>query len=202
MRCINCNYDNLEGMRYCVSCGQELITVEEKSKRAEESKKGLVVLYIIIGVLVVVLLVVLGFVIFGGGPVAGDVPDKPGNIEEKTSVHADTVGAWKCSTQAASDKYTILIQLNEDGTFIFGPATGYETNYIGGTFTSNSYGATDSSKQYNLYSLNLRQTVIVENGVQQEGYSEVNYSVGINTKDKNDALFSNGQSGTTYYCKK
>ncbi len=201
MRCINCGYDNLEGMRYCVSCGSELMTAEEKTKRAEESKKGLVLLYVIIGVLVVVLLIVLGFVIFGGGPIAGETPDKPGPIDEKTSVASDTVGQWKCTTSDTSKKYNLLIQLNEDGTFIFGPIPGYETNYVGGRFTSNSYNAQDSSGRYNLFSLNMKQTEIVENGNKTEGINEVNYSVGI-TKDKAEALFTNGSNGTTYYCAK
>ena len=201
MRCIKCGYDNLEGMRYCVSCGNELMTLEEKSKRAEESKKGLVVLYIIIGVLLVLLLVVLGFVIFGGGPTAGPNPGKPGPVDEKTAVASDTVGQWKCSTDATTTKYNLMIQLNEDGTFIFGPIPGYDTNYVGGRFTSNSYNAQDATGQYNLFSLNMKQQVIVESGNKTEGSSEVNYSVAID-KDKTKAMFTNGSSGTTYYCSK
>jgi hypothetical protein len=47
----------------------------------------------------------------------------------------------------------------------------------------------------------MKQTEIVENGNKTEGINEVNYSVGI-TKDKAEALFTNGSNGTTYYCAK
>ena len=40
MKCIKCNYDNLDGMKYCVNCGFELMTKEENAKRHNEGEAG------------------------------------------------------------------------------------------------------------------------------------------------------------------
>ena len=40
MKCMKCNYDNLDGMKYCVSCGCELLTPEQKAQKAAANKKS------------------------------------------------------------------------------------------------------------------------------------------------------------------
>ena len=40
MRCIKCGYQNMEGLRYCANCGQELMTLEEYTTKSDEEKSA------------------------------------------------------------------------------------------------------------------------------------------------------------------
>ena len=38
MRCIKCGYENIEGLKYCSSCGEELLTQEQMVRRNKQNK--------------------------------------------------------------------------------------------------------------------------------------------------------------------
>ncbi len=200
MRCIKCNYDNLDGMKYCVSCGSELLTPEQKAKKAEANKKSVVKLYVVIGILVVLLIGLIVFLLVGNGGSNGSAGGNNGG-DGTVSVHPDTVGIWNCNSDPKASSFTLTIELNNDGTYLFGPYGNTDSNNISGTFSSNSFGATDETGKYDLYSLTLTQKQIKENGTITEGEATVSYSIGISS-DKNSAIFTNGATSTSYYCKK
>ena len=202
MRCSKCGYDNLDGMKYCVSCAAELLTPEQRTEKVEENKKSVIILYIIIGLLVVLLIGLIVYLLMGGGsavPIGGGKEEEP--PKEVTHVEPATVGTWGCSSEANGGAMTLIIELKEDGTFRFGPVSGFENNHIEGTFNSNLIGEAEDGEEYDAYGLTMKQTKIIDNGNITEGEANVTYSVGIN-KEGDTAIFSSGNGNTSYYCTK
>ena len=202
MRCNKCNYDNLDGMKYCVSCGAELLTPQQKEEKVKEGNRSVIILYIIIGLLVVILIGLIVFLLLGGGSTVGTKKDdKGGEVAEVTHVEPATVGTWACSSSQSGGELTIVIELKEDGSFRFGPITGFENNHIEGTFNSNLLGTAEEGEEYDAYELTMKQTKIVSSGEITEGEASVTYSVGV-TKDGGTAIFSQGEDKASYYCSK
>jgi hypothetical protein len=201
MRCNKCNYDNLDGMKYCVSCGAELLTPQQKEERVKEGNRTVIILYVIIGLLVVILIGLIIFLLLGGGSTVGVKKDDAGKVQEVTHVESATIGTWACSSDQSGGELTIVIELKEDGSFRFGPINGFENNHIEGTFNSNLLGTAEAGEQYDAYELTMKQTKIITNGEVAEGEANVTYSVGV-TKDGKNSIFSQGKDKTSFYCSK
>ena len=199
MRCNKCNYDNLDGMKYCVSCGAELLTPQQKEEKIKENNKSVIILYIIIGLLVVVLIGLIIFLLLGGGSTVGPKKEKEEEVQEASHVDPDTVGTWACSSDQSGGKLTIVIELKDDGTFRFGPVTGFEENHIEGTFNTSLIGTAENGEKYDAYGVTMKQTMIVSSGEITEGEATVTYSMGV-SKDGDSAIFSQGEDKTSYYC--
>ncbi len=193
MRCIKCNYDNLDGLKYCVSCGSPLITEEDKEKMEAASAKKMKTLYIIVGILVILLVVLVVLLVMGVGFGKGSTPVATGDIDTAT------LGTWVCNSNPNSTDYTIVIELNEDGSFRFGAYGALETNHISGTYTSKGNGQTNNG--YTQYNVVLNQTRIVSGSKVQEGQATSNYLAGI-SQDGKQSTFYNENTQLSYYCKK
>jgi hypothetical protein len=205
MRCIKCGYDNLEGMKYCVHCGSELMTLEEKNKRKEEGEKGVRKLFfVIIGLLVVLIIVLACYFIIP--MLTGNNTNKEGDDTPKLSeeVHKDTVGEWKCSNDANSNTLDMTFVLSADGKFKIGTVNGLDDNRFEGTFISSSFDKKDDEGKYNLYQVVFTQKVSVEAGVKTEleDPQTTTYSLGIGINDQNEGIFVNGSTQNTFYCKR
>ena len=205
MKCIKCGYDNLDGLQYCSHCNAELITREEKAKRlAEGEQSNNKLLKIIIGLVVVLALVVVAIFVV---PMLMNKVQEMGSDNDtpaiSDSVDQDTPGEWHCTNDPNDqDTYTVTILLQTDGTFKIGPYDNLEENRFEGTYISKSYDATDESGQYNLYQVVMTKDVTVENGeTTEDEETKVNtYSLGIDAGDSNRGIFTDGESGSTYYC--
>ena len=200
MRCINCNYDNLDGLQYCVSCGSPLITLEDKQKQELAGQNKLNKLYLLIGLLVFVLVVMVVLLLLGVG--FGKEEEAP--VEETVQVEAATVGVWHCNPNAAAKDYTLTFELNEDGTYKFGAYKYLNTSRVEGKFSSNSFGKKDeATSTYNLYNMSVPQLKVINNGKTTESPDEKasNYTLGI-TDDGEKAMINNAATEVTYYCVK
>jgi len=199
MRCINCGYDNLEGMKYCVKCGKELMTLDEKGKRkeaGENSNKSLI--KVIIGLAVVAVIIVILIIIV---PMFGSKKEEEADNDVPVindAVDQDTVGTWKCSFDDDDDTYTTVIKFQSDGVFQIGPIDGLEENRFEGTFTSNNLGATDSEGIVNYYQVFLEQEKEIENGEETESVVQKVLTMGIFINDESRASIAD--SDIVYHC--
>ena len=203
MRCIKCNYDNLEGMKYCVSCGAELITRDEKLKRQAEGEKSISKLYKIIKILLVVLAIVaVIFVVVKVFTGKEDIQESDNDTPTvSVKVNQDTVGVWKCDTQKFSEDNAISIVLQSDGVFKFGPIGGLKDNRIEGSFSSDTFEAKDETGQYDLYQVVMNTNLEVENGVEKQVEKMVVFTLAIDSQTATRGIFSPGEEGqSTYYC--
>jgi len=203
MRCIKCNYDNLDGMKYCVSCGAELITRDEKMRRTAEGEKSLASLRKVIVILLIVLVIVFAtFVIvklfFSGTKVEEGDNDTPTVYSE---VNQDTVGVWSCDTEKFTDDNTISLILQSDGVFKYGPINGLKRDRIEGTFNSKELSAKDETGQYDLYSLEMNSKLEVEDGAEKEIDQMLVFTLAIDSQTGSRGIFSSGNAGmSSFYC--
>jgi hypothetical protein len=199
MRCINCGYDNLEGMRYCVKCGNELMTLDEKGKRKEESEKeNKTLIKVIIGLVVVAVLIVILLIVL---PRFGTKQEEEADNDIPVindSVDQDTVGVWNCSFDDKDDTYTTIIKLQSDGVFQIGPIDGLDENRFEGTFTSNNMEAQDENGIVNYYQVFLRQNKVIENGAEEEVEEQKVLTMGIFINDESKASIADSE--VVYHC--
>ncbi len=204
MKCIKCNYDNLDGMKYCVNCGFELMTKEENAKRHNEGEAGVKSLMKVIIGLIVVLAIVVGLVFLipmllnKNNEEAAD-NDTPGISEDVDQI---TAGVWKCSNDEDDDVPTTEFVLVSDGTFKIGPANGLDDNRFEGTYETKFFDAVDDTGNYNLYQVIFTQEKVVENGEELEEEAVTTYSLGIGIEDTNMGMFVNSVTNNTFYCKR
>ena len=203
MKCIKCGYDNLEGMKYCVSCGAELITRDEKNRRISDGNRGLEslkkIIGILIGVAVVVAIAYFGASFLFNRPMVEEDSD---NLTPtlSTKVAPETIGVWKCDPEGFTDDNTIVFKLQSDGVFEIGPIGTLDTTRWEGTWDSISLGTKDSTGQYDFYQVNLNETLVVENDVEQEIDNKVTYSLAIDSQLGTRGIFVNGANNNSYYC--
>ena len=199
MRCIKCNYDNLDGLQYCVNCGSPLMTMEEKQNQEMQKQNKLKILYVLSGILIFVLIVMVVLLLLGVG---FGTEKESGKDSKENHVEKATVGNWKCNTDSkllGKKQYTIVFDLKEDGTYKLSNYGQEDKNYSSGTFSSNSLGKKDDSNIYNLYSFTFTQEKIITNGKTTEEKDEVPFTGGV-TDEGTGAIFNNSKTRVTYYC--
>ena len=201
MRCIKCNYDNLDGLQYCVNCGSPLITMEEKQNQEMEKQNILKKLYVLIGILVFVLVVMVVMLLLG----VGFGKDEDTKKEADLTVDKEFIAVWNCNSDATlynKKNYSLTIELNEDGTFRIGNYGQLDKDNTSGVFGTTSLGVKDTAtKKYNLYTMTFMQKKKLVNGKESEEENTLNFNGGI-TDSLEEATFNNAKTGTTYFCSK
>lgn len=204
MKCIKCNYDNLDGMKYCVNCGFELMTKEENAKRHNEGEQGNKSLMKIIVGLIAVLAIVVGLIFLIPMLMNKDNKEEADNETPGISEDVDqiTVGVWNCSNDEDDDVATTQFVLVSDGTFKIGPVDGLDDNRFEGTYETKFFDAVDDTGNYNLYQVIFTQEKVVENGEELEEEAVTTYSLGVGIDDTNMGMFINSVTNNTFYCKR
>lgn len=120
------------------------------------------------------------------------------------------VGNWGCTRYMYSSNDfrsspTTMMQLKNDGTFVYGQYGDLENNHFAGTYTATPSNKTDVASGYRYYNLTFGSTTeFVQNGNAQstEGRRMDNMEIGIiEYKDSKEATLISESSYTTYYCK-
>ncbi len=183
MRCIKCGYQNMEGLRYCANCGQELMTLEEYTTKSDEEKSAVRKLYVIIAFLSVILFSIIVYAIIKA-ILGSNAPIEPSN-----TLDTEVIGTWNCKSKADQEKYDVKIILKTDSVFRWGTYDDLEKNSINGTFTTKAL-INDSEDYRNMYSLKLLATQIISNGREDTSGSQV-MTYKFSLKDQNTADLEN-----------
>ena len=179
MRCIKCGYQNIEGLRYCANCGQELMTLEEYNTKSNEEKSVVRKLYVIISFLSVILFSIIVYAIIRA-ILSSNAP-----IEPSITLDTEVIGTWNCKSKVDQENYDIKVILKTDSVFKWGTYEDLEKNSINGTFITKSL-INDSEDYRNIYNLQLLVTQIITNGREDTKGSQVlNYKFAL--KDQNTA---------------
>lgn len=179
MRCIKCGYQNIEGLRYCANCGQELMTLEEYNTKSNEEKSAVRKLYVIIAFLSVILFSIIVYAIIRA-ILSSNAP-----IEPSVTIDTEVIGTWDCKSKEDQEKFDIKIILKTDSVFRWGTYDDLEKNSINGTYTTKAL-LNDSEEYRNMYNLKLLATQIITNGREDTNGSQVlNYTFSL--KDQNTA---------------
>ena len=183
MRCIKCGYQNMEGLRYCANCGQELMTLEEYNTKSNEEKSAVRKLYVIIAFLSVILFSIIVYAIIKA-ILGSNAP-----IEPSITLDTELIGTWNCKSKEDQENYDVKIILKTDSVFRWGTYDDLDKNSINGTFTTKAL--TNESEEYrNIYSLKLLATQIITNGREDTNGSQVlNYKFSM--KNQNSADLEN-----------
>ena len=193
MRCIKCGYQNIEGLKYCASCGQELMTQEEYDMRSNEKKSSVIRLYVLIGFLSVILVgVIIYFVLNSFAP-------KPPK-EPTSTIDTELIGDWVCKNNQDQENYDGRVYLNKDSSFTWGPYDKIEFNYLAGTYTTKEIE--ESNENYKaVYKLSLLVTRMVVNGREDtEGSSKINYYIYLIDNNNIELKNMDLESDTRTYC--
>ena len=157
MRCIKCGYQNMEGLRYCANCGQELMTLEEYNTKSDAQKSEVRRLYVIIAFLSVILFSIIVYAIIRA-ILSSNAP-----IEPSITLDSEVIGTWDCKSKAEQEKYDVKIILKTNSVFRWGTYEDLEKNSINGTFTTKAL-VNESENYRNIYNLKLLVTQVITNG--------------------------------------
>ena len=194
MKCIKCGYDNLDGLKYCTSCGNELLT-KEQMKKKEGKKRSKLALRIVIIVLILALVTcVISYIIINN-------KNKPKETEEvNKTIDPVLVGTWYCKAYKDAPNYTIQIEFKEDRSYVWGTYGKINLDYTKGTFYSKDMGTFPENENYELYSVTLEATRRASNGAEVDDVYNMNYSLALHS-DKNNMILANGNSNSyNTYC--
>ena len=196
MRCIKCGYDNLEGLKFCSNCGEELLTQDEANKRKRErTTKGAVKFIVILLVLALIACLVSYFIINN---------KNKKEQEEQNNYHVVNVliGTWNCSHDKEMKSVEEQFVLKADSTYIWGTYGKLNTDSTSGYYSADDVGVFPEDGTYELYSLMLDVKNTTKLGINVEVTKEttMNYSVAL-SQDNTRLIVANGSSGSSnMYC--
>ncbi len=194
MRCIKCGYENIDGLKYCTNCGQELLT-QEQMKKKESKKRSKMALKIVFIVLAVALVVcIVSYVIINN-------KNKPKETDEQNkTIDPVLVGTWNCKAYKEAPNYTIELVFHENRDYVWGTYGKSNLDYTKGTFYSKDMGTFPENENYELYSVTLEATARATNGAEVEDVYTMNYNLALHN-DKNSLILANGNSNSyNTYC--
>ncbi len=194
MRCINCGYENLDGLKYCSSCGQELLTIEQKDQR-EKQKRSSSAMKITITIAIIAL-VICGVVFY--------IIDNNNKKEREANKHVDPilVGIWDCKNSKDATNYSTEITLNGDATYVWAEYGKAELNYLKGSYETKDIGTFAEDSTYELYSLELENHYKGTNGVEAKEEKKINYNMAL-SPEKTNSIIASGEIGVAnIYCNK
>ena len=194
MRCIKCGYDNIEGLKYCSSCGQELLTQEQLAKRQRQnnSKMALRIVLIVLGIAFVACIV--SYIIINSNK------NKTKEDEKNKTINTELVGVWNCRPYKDAPNYTIELSLNGDRSYIWGTYGKSNLDYTKGTFYSKDMGTFVENENYESYSVTLEATKRATNGVEVDDAYSINYVLALHNEHNNIILASGNSSASNIYC--
>lgn len=200
MRCLKCGYNNLEGLKYCSSCGGELLTEEEYNKKIRESNKEVRKLYGLIAFLAVIVIFIATFFIINS------TTKRTVEVEDTSNISTNLVGLWNCKNSERDEEYSVEINLGSDMSFNFGVYGKLESNSLKGVYTSKHIGPYQDDLNYDMYLVKMEVNELSYNGESTtEGASTMQYSFLLKS-DKKYAIVSlmdeNGNSSNkgVMYC--
>ena len=194
MRCIKCGYENIEGLKYCSNCGQELLTQEQfaKKEKQNKSKMALKVVLIVLGIAFVACIV--SYIIINSNK-------KPKEEDEQNkTIDKVLVGTWICKSYKEAPNYTIEIVLKEDRSYIWGTYGRTNLDYTRGTFYSKDNGVFPENENYEAYSFTLDAKARATNGAEVEDVYSINYTLALHNDTNSFILASGNSSSSNTYC--
>ena len=196
MRCLKCGYNNLEGLKYCSSCGEELLTEEEYNLRIRESSKEVRKLYGLIALLVVILIFVGTFFVINR------TTKRTVEVEDTSNISTNLVGTWYCKNSEREENYSIEFNLATDMTFSYGVYKKLDSNGLKGVYSSKDAGPYTEDLNYEMYYVKMEVSEILFNGESTtDGASTIQYVFLLNSDrkyaivslvDDNGAISKNG----------
>ena len=200
MRCLKCGYNNLEGLKYCSSCGEELLTEEEYNLKIRESNREVRKLYGLVALLVVVLIFVGTFFIINS------TTKRTVEVEDTSNISTNLVGTWYCKNSERDENYSVEFELSSNMSFKFGVYEKIESNGLRGAYTSKDIGPYTEDLNYEVYMVKMEVSEIRHDGQSTtEGASLIQYIFLLNS-DKKYAIVSladengNPSRNGTMYC--
>jgi hypothetical protein len=113
------------------------------------------------------------------------------------------VGKYNCGDVMGSGEYQIVIHLNEDKTFFYGPYGKTDNNYAKGTYTFEDELKTNASGQYKYYMVNVKGNdgEFIVDGKPKEKAFDTEFEIGLTTIDaKKQGVVMFTSTNNTYYC--
>ena len=171
MRCLKCGYNNLEGLKYCSSCGGELLTEEEYNEKIRESNKEVRKLYGLIAILAVVVIFITTFFIINS------TTKRTVEVPDTSNISTNLVGIWNCKNSERDEEYSVEINLGSDMSFSFGVYGKLDSNSLKGVYTSKHIGPYQDDLNYDSYLVKMEVSELSYNGESTtEGASIMQYS--------------------------
>lgn len=195
MRCIKCGYENIEGLKYCSSCGHELLTQEQyaKKERQKKNKKALKVVLIVLAIAFVACIV--SYIIINNQNNKTKEDD-----EQNKTIDKVLVGTWNCKAYREAPNYTIEIVFREDRSYNWGTYGKSNLDYTKGTFYSKDMGVFPENENYEAYSVTLDAKSRATNGAEVEDIYSINYNLALHN-DTNSFILASGDSNSyNTYC--
>lgn len=113
-------------------------------------------------------------------------------------------GKYNCksfSGSGESGNYVVRMELNTDGTFLWGKYGDTSRNYVKGTYTFGDLNKKDGSGTYSYYSIKLDGDEYYSNGIKQSEPYASDYEFGITAKNtKKQGIIMNTKTYNMYYC--
>lgn len=179
MRCLKCGYNNLEGLKYCSSCGGELLTEEEYNIKLRESNKEVRKLYGLIAFLAVIVIFIATFFIINR------TTKRTVEVTDTSNISTNLVGDWNCKNSERDEEYSVEINLGSDMKFSFGVYGKLDSNSLKGVYTSKHVGPYQEDLNYDMYTVKMEVSELSYNGQSTtEGASIMNYSFLLRTDKK------------------
>lgn len=192
MRCIKCGYENIEGLKYCSSCGEELLTQEQMARRDKQnkSKMALKIVLVVLGLALVACTV--SYIIINN-------KNKPKEEVNKT-IDQVLVGTWYCRPYKDAPNYTVEIVLSENRAYHWGTYGKSNLDYTKGTFYSKHMGTFPENENYELYSVTFEATSRATNGAEVEDVYDLNYNLALHHDQRSMILASGNSNSSNSYC--
>ena len=200
MRCLKCGYNNLEGLKYCSSCGEELLTEEEYNLRIRESNREVRKLYGLVALLAVILIFVGTFFVINS------TTKRTVEVEDTSNISTNLVGTWYCKNSDRDEEYSVEFDLATDMSFIYGVYGKVESNGLRGVYTSKDVGPYQEDLNYELYMVKMEVNEIRHDGQSTtEGTSVIQYVFLLNSDKKHSIVSLADENGNiskngTMYC--
>lgn len=196
MRCIKCGYENLEGLKFCSNCGDELLTQDEANKRKRQKRSKAAVKFIVILLILALIATVTSYIIIN------NQNKKEEDQVNKYHVVNYLIGTWNCSTNKEMKTFEEQFILKADSTYTWGTYNKLNTDSTSGMYSADDVGVFPQDGTYELYSLMLDVKHTVKLGIDVEVTKEtiMNYSVAL-SQDNTKLIVANGASGSpNMYC--
>ena len=193
MRCIKCGYENIEGLKYCSSCGEELLTQEQMVRRNKQnkSKMALKIVLVVLGLALVAC--TISYIIINNS-------NKPKEEEQNKTIDQVLVGTWNCKAYKDAPNYTIELVLSNNRAYIWGTYGKSNLEYTKGTFYSKDMGTFPENENYELYSITFEATARATNGAEVEDVYTLNYNLALHNNKNTMILASGNSNSSNTYC--
>ena len=196
MRCIKCGYENLEGLKYCSNCGDELLTQDEATKRKREKRSKAAIKFVVILLILALIATVTSYIIINN--------KNKKEQEQQTNYQVVNVliGTWNCSTSKEMKTFEEQFVLKNDSTYVWGTYNKLNSDSTSGMYSANDVGVFPQDGTYELYSLMLDVKHTIKLGIDVEVTKEtiMNYNVAL-SQDNTKLIVANGTTGSgNMYC--